>query len=482
MVETYHVYAKDEPVPGSGSGPGEVVVMSVKKVLFCSLAAVLASAPSVLAQDVRPRLPNFDRKSPIVLAVENVGPAVVSIRTQADLGDSDAQHPFANLFQRQPEEIIDGHKYAERSQGSGVILHPYGYVVTNYHVLWGSDRITVTLPDGGAGKTLEAVLINADTNNDVAILKIKAPGPYPYALMGDSAQLYVGETTIALGNPFGLASSVTTGVLSAKDRSVTLRGEVVFKDFMQTSALINPGNSGGPLLDINGYVIGINVAIDNRGPGIGYAIPINRVRDVAADLVDPEMVRHAWLGLDVAPDPAGLRVDRVAANSPAARAGVRKGDMVVSVGPKRVDSRLGYNIELLEYQPGAKVPLVFRRDRDYEVEIPFEEVPPEEAPVAGRRFDNVGLVVADITPPLAGTYGLDPKVKGVVITKVMPASIAQQMQLAAGDVVMQLGNYGVRDTTQLSGILRAYMQRSRGAIPIRVWRKGKTLSGAMPLE
>ena len=117
--------------------------------------------------------------------------------------------------------------------------------------------------------------------------------------MGDSDRLFVGETTIALGNPFGLSSSVTTGILSANNRSVTLRGEVVFKDFMQTSALINPGNSGGPLLDVNGYVIGINVAIDQRGPGIGYAIPINRVREVAADLLDPEMVRRAWLGLDV---------------------------------------------------------------------------------------------------------------------------------------------------------------------------------------
>lgn len=463
--------------------------MTVKKCIAIALAStILAGARFSPAQDGRPpTLPNFDRRSPIVLAVENVGPTVVSIKTQTELtqkGQRRAMDPFFDMFQQpepEPDEVIEGHSYRERSQGSGVIVHPYGYVVTNYHVVWGADRITVMLQDGGAGRSLEATLINADLDNDVAILKIKTPGPFPYAVMGDSDRLFVGETTIALGNPFGLASSATTGILSAKNRSVNVRGEVMFKDFMQTSALINPGNSGGPLLDINGYLIGINVAIDNRGPGIGYAIPINRVREVAADLLDPEMVRHAWLGLDVAQDRAGLKVERVADNGPGARSSIRKGDVILAVGPKRVDDRLGLNIELLQFEPGATIPITLRRDKDVHVDVAFDLVPAEEARVAGHRLDSIGLVVADITPPLAGTYGLDPKKKGVVITKVVAGGIAEQMQLSPGDVVLQLGGYIVQDTGTLSNLLRAYARRY-GAAQIQVFRKGKKLSGQMPLK
>lgn len=429
--------------------------------------------------DGAPNLPSFDRRSPIVLAVENVGPAVVSIKTQTE---QEPQRQIFDWFQRPDEpEVIDGHAYRERGQGSGVVVHPYGYVVTNNHVVWGADRITVTLPDGGAGKTLEAALINSDLDNDIAILKIKNPGPFPWARMGDSDKLYVGETAIALGNPFGLASSATTGIISAKNRSVNIRGEIVFKDFMQTSAIINPGNSGGPLLDVNGYVIGINVAIDTRGPGIGYAIPINRVREVAADLLDPEMVTKAWLGLDVAKDGAGVVVERVAENGPAARSAIHKGDTIVAVGPRRIDDRLGLNIELLQYQPGAAVPLTLHRDHDVQVQVPFEAVPAEEVRVAGHRLDSVGLVVADITPVLAKSYGLDARTRGVLITKVVPGSIADGMKLAAGDVVIQLGGYVVRDTGTMGNLLRAYAKRY-GAADITVLRKGRRYSGPMPLS
>jgi serine protease Do len=454
---------------------------SKTRTLAAALAVALAPAFGLaqgVAADGGPNLPTFDRRSPIVLAVENVGPAVVSIKTQTE------QEPHRQVFDwfQRPEEpeVIDGHAYRERGQGSGVIVHPYGYVVTNNHVVWGADRITVTLSDGGAGRTLEATLINSDFDNDIAILKIKTPGPFPFARMGDSDKLYVGETTIALGNPFGLASSATTGILSAKNRTVNVRGEMLFKDFMQTSAIINPGNSGGPLLDINGYVIGINVAIDTRGPGIGYAIPINRVRDVAADLLDPEMVTKAWLGLEVKRDRGGLKVEHVAENGPAARAAIHKGDVIVGVGGRRVDDRLGLNIELLQYQPGAAVPLVVRRDRDVQVEVPFESVPAEEARVAGHRLDSVGLVVADITPVLARSYGLDARTRGVLITKVVPGSIADDMKLAAGDVVIQLGGYVVRDTGTMGNLLRAYAKRY-GRADITVLRKGRRYSGPMPL-
>jgi serine protease Do len=203
------------------------------------------------------------------------------------------------------------------------------------------------------------------------------------------------------------------------------------------------------------------------------------VRDVAADLLDPEMVKHTWLGLDVAATPEGLRVEQVAEMGPA-RDRIRQGDLITAVGPRRVQSRLAFNIELLEYDAGAEVPLVVRRDREVAVPVPLVEVPPGEAPVTGRKFDGVGLVVADITPPLAQGFGIDPKIQGVVITKVVAGSIADRMELAAGDVLYQLGDYAVRDTGTLSNLLRAYARRYR-AVAIKVWRGGKKLSGSMPL-
>jgi serine protease Do len=478
MAQTYHVWSMQSP---------SRTHMSFKRSRIRVVAALLLTVSTfVFAQDGPvPVLPNFDRRSPIVLAVENVGPAVVSIRTQTEMrpGQRRGFDPFGGgLFQQQePDEVIEGHSYRERSQGSGVIVHPYGYILTNYHVVVRSDRITVTLPDGGKGRTLECSLINADLDNDVAILKIKTPGPFPYAILGDSDRLFVGETTIALGNPFGLSSSATTGILSAKDRSVTLRGEVVFKDFMQTSALINPGNSGGPLLDINGTVIGINVAIDQRGPGIGYAIPINRVRQVAADLLDPEMVRHAWLGLDVNVDRGGLVVERVSERGPAAKQNIVKGDRILAVGTKRVENRLGLNIELLEFEAGANIPLTVRREKDFLVRIPFEPVPQEEVRAAGHRFDTVGLVVSDVTPAIASTYGLDERMSGVVITKVISGSTAEQLQLNAGDLVTALGGYRVQDTASMTTLVRA-LARNYKSVEIRVLRKGKQLRGALPLE
>jgi serine protease Do len=448
------------------------------------VAAILGAAAFAAAQEGAPSLPNFDRRSPIVLAVENVGPAVVSIKTQFEVKQRRRSDPFLDMFQPpEPEpEIVEGHAYRERSQGSGVIVHPYGYVITNYHVVAKSDRITLVLQNGGAGRTVEATLVNADMDNDVAILKIKAPGPYPFALMGDSDRLLAGETTIALGNPFGLSASVTTGIISAKNRSVTLRGEIVFKDFVQTSALINPGNSGGPLLDINGYVIGINVAIDQRGPGIGYAIPINRVREVAADLLDPEIVRQAWLGLDVTADRTGLRVEKVADNGPAARQQLKRGDQILAVGTKKVADRLGLNIELLEFEAGRTVPLTIRRERDYLMQIPFESVPADEIRAAGHRFDTVGMVVADITPALATAYGLDEKTNGVVITKVLPGSIAEKTQLTAGDIVLTLAGYRVQDTGSLSLLIRALNRRQTAQAEILVLRKGQHLKGPLPLR
>ncbi len=442
------------------------------------LLAAAAAAMQVSAQDAQsPKLPNFERRTPIVLAVENVGPAVVSISTKSRVARF---HPFSGLFQM-PEVDHGNGQLAPRSMGSGVIIHPAGYVVTNDHVVSGADQIEVQVmhPDHKLA-TLGARLINSDTDNDIAVLKIDGPGPFPYAALGDSDQLMVGETTIALGNPFGLVDSVTTGILSARNRSVTMRGKVVFKDFIQTSALINPGNSGGPLLDINGYVIGINVAIDNRGPGIGYAIPINRVRDVATTLLDPEVVRRAWLGAEFVDAGAGVRVEKVADGSPAAKTALATGDQVVAVSGRPIRSRLALNIEMLESAPGRPVTFTVRQsDKVKDVPVELEEVP--LAAFSKTTFESVGMSVADLTPALARQFNLDASHAGVVITKVDAKSVAAEVGLAAGDVLFQLGNYSVRDTNDLTAKVRAYARAGR-APDIHVLRNGSVLNGRIPIR
>jgi serine protease Do len=442
------------------------VPISIRR--LCIATCVLATV--LLGQD--PGGPEFDRRTPIVLAVERVGPAVVNIRAQAQVR---RPHMFSGLFMVPTEEDpVTGRMYQDSSLGSGVVVHPEGFVVTNEHVVHGADRVLIKFQ---SGREVPARTVNANADNDIAVLRIEAPGPFPSATLGSSSSLLVGETVIALGNPFGLSSSATTGILSAVGRPVAFRGRTVFEDFLQTSALINPGNSGGPLLDINGRVIGINTAIDSRGQGIGFAIPVNRVKEVMTELVDPELTRYETIGVHVDALDARVVVKSVDEGGPAARAGVRPGDVVLAVNDRPVQSPFDFNIRLLEVPSDQDLELRLERGRERLAARARLQPVPVEALVRGRAT-LLGMECGNPSEALAQRLRIRTDVQGPVVLRVDPGSAAASLGVRPGDVILQVGRLQVRTVEQLGYAIQRL--RPRGGAPILVYREGEgTLQGTL---
>ena len=303
------------------------------------------------------------RRTPVVAVVERVAPAVVNISAESIVRDVD---PYFGRF-------FGGRARRAQSLGSGLIIDASGLVLTNAHVIDGASRIVVTTLDG---RELEAQVLGSDRDADLAVLKVSERG-LPAVPLGQSADLFMGETVVAIGNPFGLSHTVTTGVLSARGRTVSSEsGETAFTDFLQTDASINPGNSGGPLVDLAGEVIGINTAIIQGAEGIGFAIPADRASRVVEDLlrfgalqplwtglrlvtVDPELARREGLAA-----PRGALIDRVWEDSPGDRAGLRNGDLIVAIGGKPVQAREDLTTALYSVPAGSPVPIEIRRGDD----------------------------------------------------------------------------------------------------------------------
>ncbi|UCF66803.1 MAG: trypsin-like peptidase domain-containing protein [Acidobacteriota bacterium] len=329
--------------------------------------ATLALACSL----VGPAQAAVDRRDAVVRAVENVGPAVVNISTEIIV-----RNPYYDGFDVF-EWFFGGaaprRSRVENSLGSGVIVDPAGFVLTNDHVVAAASRITVTLRDG---RQVNAEVVGADSHSDLAVLKLAEPGPWPSVAMGRSDDLMIGETLIAIGNPFGLQNTVTVGVLSASRRTITGpdRERVPFADFLQTDAAINPGNSGGALLNIRGELVGINTQIVARAQNLGFAIPIDRARKVFQEIRRYGQVRPAWTGLVVEEidsaqahalglgEARGLLVRKIFRGSPADEAGIELGDVVEQIGEQRVSSLPEYDTAIARVPFGTAVDVTLARD------------------------------------------------------------------------------------------------------------------------
>jgi Do/DeqQ family serine protease len=365
--------------------------------------------------------PPSARRTPLVAVVEKVAPAVVNISAESTVREAD---PFFGIFGY-------GTERQAQSLGSGFIIDRNGIVVTNAHVVEGASRITVTLLDG---RELQADLLGSDRDADLAVLKVKATS-LPAIPLGKSSDLMIGETVIAIGNPFGLSNTVTTGVLSAMGRTVpSERGERLFTDFLQTDASINPGNSGGPLVNVGGDVIGINSAIISGATGIGFAIPADRARRVVDDLlrfgelqplwsgarlltVDPELARRSGISVK-----RGALVFKIYPDSPAAAAGLQEKDVIVAAGGHPVTSREDVTTALYTASPGSAVELDVRRG-ERPLKLTLKAVHPPQGLGLQMLERAVGLRV-------------EPAQGGLAIRQVANGSVAADRGLRSGDVIL----------------------------------------------
>src|SRR6202163_3919797 len=427
--------------------------------LIACLAAVLpALCGHALAQDLRNqdvRVPQSlnELKLSYAPVVKRAAPAVVNVYA-ARVVENRVPMFDDPIFRRffgggTPREQV------QRALGSGVVVDPAGLIVTNNHVIENADQVKVSMSDK---REFEADIVLKDARSDLAVLRIK-DGRERFAAidLGDSDALQVVDVVLAIGNPFGVGQTVTHGIVSAVAR--TQVGITDYQFFIQTDAAINPGNSGGALVDLAGRLVGINTAIFSRSggsQGIGFAIPANMVRAVIASAQGgSSVVRRPWLGAklqavtaDIAESlnlkrPTGALVSSVTAKSPAARAGLRTGDLIVAVDGQTVDDANAFDYRFATKPPGGQAQLgVMRGGRETKVAVALETAPetPREETVIKARSPFLGAKVANLSPALADELRLDSEVKGVAITEIENGSLAQSFGFQKGDIVVSVNN------------------------------------------
>ena len=420
--------------------------------------------------------------------VQNVQKAVVHIKVEKILRDSQGQplnNPYdlynEEFFKRffpgvKPPERNPGQPFRQEGMGSGTIISDKGFILTNHHVVGEADRILVKLFDG---KEVKAKIVGTDPESDIAVIKIDGNG-HSALTIGNSKELLVGESVIAVGNPFGLTQTVTYGIVSAKGR--TNVGINEYENFIQTDAAINPGNSGGPLVNLRGEIVGVNSAIYSRSggyQGIGFAVPINMAKRVMDELIQKGSVSRGWLGVgiqDVTQDLAqafnlenakGSLITGVMRNTPADKAGLQRGDVVVELnGEEVIDSRQFRN-EIANAGADSDIEIkIIRNAKLMNFKIHLDERPQELGKVSMKPEKNkenqFGFMVVEITQDDVTKFKLESS-NGLIIQKVIPGSIADQSGLAAGMVVVEIDrqpvksiaefNYMIEGSTVEKGIL-----------------------------
>jgi len=448
-----------------------------------ALSTLLASAGAGAQERVAPSS-SAELTLSFAPVVKRVAPAVVNVYAARVVEN---RNPFMNdpffrqFFGAVPREQV------QRSLGSGVIIDPAGLVVTNYHVIEGASEVKVALADK---REFDAEVVLKDEHSDLAVLRLKgASERFPALEFGNSDGLQVGDVVLAIGDPFGVGQTVTHGIVSAVAR--TQVGISDYQFFIQTDAAINPGNSGGALVDLKGRLVGINTAIYSRSggsQGIGFAIPANMVRVVVASAKGGSAaVKRPWLGAklqDVTPEiaeslglkrPSGALVASFAAGSPAARAGIKTGDLIVSIDGTIVDDPNAFDYRFATKPLGgtAQIGLV-RQGREMAVAVALQSVPetPREEVEIRSRSPFRGATVANLSPALADELRLDPQSEGVVIVGVADGSAAQSIGFQKGDIVISVNNQKIEKSADLDRITHAGSRQWR----ITIRRGGQQIS------
>lgn len=404
--------------------------------------------------------------------VEAVSPSVVTIFATQEGRIMEMPFPFP----APPQE--------RRSLGSGVIIdYKKGklYILTNSHVVQNARDIRVRI-DRHIEK--RARIVGTDPKTDVAVIEVDDKDipnlTSRMARLGDSDKLKIGQLVVAIGNPYGLERTVTVGVISALKRAI---GITQYESFIQTDAAINPGNSGGPLVNIRGEVIGINTAILAEGQGLGFAIPINLAKWVADQLVEKGKVVRGWLGVviqDITPDMAeslgireGVIIAQIMPSSPADKAGLRVGDIVVEVNGQKVSEVRDLQFRIMRTQPGGEINLrVIREGKEVSIRAKVGEMP-EEKQVSEEEEEkgDLGLILRELTPEEEGRFG----VKGLLVLRVLPNSLAMQSGLVPGDIILQVGNRPISKVAEFEQVIQTLREGGRDSALLLVRRRGNNL-------
>ncbi len=416
------------------------------------------------------------RQTPTVLAIRRASPAVVNIHGQKTIRTS-----AAGVGGAVPESFrqVNG-------MGTGVIIDPRGYVITNYHVVEDVEDIQVTLHDG---KTTSATLIASRARKDLALIKVNGSQPLPTIPRGTSSDLMVGETVIAIGNAYGYVHTCTQGIVSALNRNVPVNDTQDYHDLVQISAGINPGNSGGPLLNIDGEIIAVNVAVRVGAQQIAFAIPIDQVIEIVTEMIEEHNSSRLTTGLRTKGGPRdgdGVSIAHVSASSPAAREGLKPGDRVVRVGSQPVDDRLDFALALLNARPGEKLDLRIERDGN---PMDLAMATSKAAQPASGDVSDISWAVLGVrakTVPDSTIRRLNTRMRtsyrgGLYITAVRPGSPADDQGIQSGDVLLGIHGWQTSNMTDLAGILEHPDMQSGPRAKFYIVRREQTLFGHLQL-
>lgn len=461
-----------------------------------SLAVMVLAASTATVSVAQRAVPEGREQVMLSFAplVKQASPAVVNIFTRKAVEQRGQASPLFNdpFFRRFFGDAFDRvqpHERSENSLGSGVIVRPDGLIVTNFHVIEGADTIKVVLSDR---REFDAEILREDEQTDLAILQLDTDGEaLPYVELGDSDQLEVGDLVLAIGNPFGVGQTVTSGIVSGLAR--TKVGISDFNFFIQTDAAINPGNSGGALLRMDGTLAGINTAIFSRSggsQGIGFAVPSNMVRTVIAGAASGDALRRAWLGAkagtvtaDIASAiglerPEGVILSDIHPEGPALRSGLKSGDIIIAVEGQPIFDEEGLRFRIATGLVGETTRLSIRRpDRLFDVDL-FLEHPPEvpdrnEIQLRGPH-PLAGATIANLSPALAAEMGRDHFDTGVVVRDVASRSPAHRLEFRPGDVVVEINERKIESVSELR--LAVSEQQPRWKITVRRAERLFTLS------
>ena len=432
---------------------------------FLAMTAILA-AVSAAAQESAVPLTSLPSFAPIVAKAE---PAVVFISVTQKAQPRQWRQPgpfnddfFERFFGPQfPQERRQPRERRAQGQGSGFIFDPAGYIITNNHVVDGAEEIKVKLK---GGEEILAEIIGRDPKTDLALLKLKKPGVYPFLVLGDSQKMEIGDWVVAIGNPFGLDHTVTAGILSARSRSL---GAGPYDDYLQTDAAINFGNSGGPLLNLAGEVIGINTAILARGTNIGFAIPANLAKGVIDQLQAKGRVVRGWMGVIIAPvtsshaqafglnEPRGALVREMDPQGPAVAAQLKPGDIILKFDGREVKDWQDLPLIVANTEVGKKIQVVvFRDKREVTLDLTVAELKDTDAAAAAKpEIEALGLKLSEITPELRARHNLS-SADGLIVTGVEAGSPAAEADFQPGDLIFEVNGQAVKNQADYRAALK----------------------------